>query len=422
MAMNVGSPEGAGGDPEVVVDINTTPLIDVMLVLLIMLIITIPMQTNAVKLDLPQGNPPPPTTPPQVVTIDVDFDGTISWNGQAMGSEADLQAHFINAAAQSDQPEIHLPAQPAGALQGRGPCIGRRAAPRHEQARAGWRRAVYGEQLMVPQRRRQSAFRACLPLAGLTTGAMLLGVPMGVATILHAVQAQAQDLQRDVGKPLEKAKELAAQKDFSGAVAQIDEAEKARHKSAEENFVIEEMRASVAQQSGDYKTAISADDELLNSGKLARADQQRLLMAEASSSYQLHDYAGTIKAIDRYQKAGGTDPSLTQLKIQCYYLLKDYPHAAAEQSAQIEAEIAAHQVPAEQQLQLLASCQLQTGDAAGLNRTMTHLVEYYRSRIIGRSCCMGCGPTPTCRTGWNTMSTVSASPSGCSPAPRTSWT
>ncbi|WP_428394466.1 ExbD/TolR family protein [Lichenicoccus sp.] len=108
MAMNVGSPEGAGGDPEVVVDINTTPLIDVMLVLLIMLIITIPMQTNAVKLDLPQGNPPPPTSPPQVVTIDVDFDGTISWNGQAMGSEADLQAHFINAAAQPDQPEIHL--------------------------------------------------------------------------------------------------------------------------------------------------------------------------------------------------------------------------------------------------------------------------------------------------------------------------
>ncbi len=108
MAMNVGSSENADGDPDVVVDINTTPLIDVMLVLLIMLIITIPIQTHAVKLDLPQGNPPPPPVPPQVVTIDVDFDGTVSWNGTAMGSEQDLQAHFINAAAMPDQPEIHL--------------------------------------------------------------------------------------------------------------------------------------------------------------------------------------------------------------------------------------------------------------------------------------------------------------------------
>ncbi|TLU74384.1 ExbD/TolR family protein [Lichenicoccus roseus] len=109
MAMNVGSGGGdASGDPEVVVDINTTPLIDVMLVLLIMLIITIPMQTHAVKLDLPQGNPPPPPVPPQVVTIDVDFDGTISWNGDAVPNEQQLQARFVNASLLPDQPEIHL--------------------------------------------------------------------------------------------------------------------------------------------------------------------------------------------------------------------------------------------------------------------------------------------------------------------------
>ena len=136
-------------------------------------------------------------------------------------------------------------------------------------------------------------------------------------------------------------------------------------------------------------------------------------MAEASSYYQLHDYANTIKAIDRYQKAGGTDPSLTQLKIQCYYLLKDYPHAAAEQSAQIEAEIKANKVPPEQQLQLLASCQIQTNDAAGLTRTMSTWSSTIRSRTIGRSCCTACVPTPACRTGWYMMSTVSASPSGC---------
>ena len=105
MALNVGS--GAGGDPEVMVDINTTPLIDVMLVLLIMLIITIPIQTHAVKLNMPVGNPPPPPTPPEVVTIDVDFDGTIIWNGEQIDRPT-LDGRFRGAAAQQIQPEVHL--------------------------------------------------------------------------------------------------------------------------------------------------------------------------------------------------------------------------------------------------------------------------------------------------------------------------
>ncbi len=106
MSMNVGSPDGS--DPDVVVEMNTTPLIDVMLVLLIMLIITIPIQTHAVKLDLPAGNPPPPPVPPVVVNIDVDFDGTISWDGQALSNDSDLVSHLRTAAAAVPQPEIHL--------------------------------------------------------------------------------------------------------------------------------------------------------------------------------------------------------------------------------------------------------------------------------------------------------------------------
>jgi biopolymer transport protein ExbD len=105
MAMNVGS--GGSGDPDVMVDINTTPLIDVMLVLLIMLIITIPIQTHAVKLNMPVGNPPPPPEPPVVVTIEVDFDGTILWNGEQVDRPT-LDAQLRNAAAQPVQPEFHL--------------------------------------------------------------------------------------------------------------------------------------------------------------------------------------------------------------------------------------------------------------------------------------------------------------------------
>ena len=105
MAMNLSS---GGGDPEVMMDINTTPLIDVMLVLLVMLIITIPIQLHSVNLNLPQGNPPPPVKEPVVVTIDVDFDGTVLWNGEAMADPGALDVRLQQTAAQPDQPEVHL--------------------------------------------------------------------------------------------------------------------------------------------------------------------------------------------------------------------------------------------------------------------------------------------------------------------------
>ena len=99
---------GKGGDPDVMMDINTTPLIDVMLVLLVMLIITIPIQLHTVNLNMPAGNPPPPTKEPVVVTIDIDFDGTILWNGEALPTREALQAKLVQAAAQPDQPEVHV--------------------------------------------------------------------------------------------------------------------------------------------------------------------------------------------------------------------------------------------------------------------------------------------------------------------------
>src|SRR5438045_3629766 len=106
MAMNLTS--GGGSDPEVMVDINTTPLIDVMLVLLIMLIITIPIQLHSVNLNMPAGNPPPPVKEPVVVTIDIDFDGTVLWNGEALADRATLETRLSQAAALPDQPEVHI--------------------------------------------------------------------------------------------------------------------------------------------------------------------------------------------------------------------------------------------------------------------------------------------------------------------------
>jgi biopolymer transport protein ExbD len=100
--------KGGSPEPDVLIDINTTPLIDVMLVLLIMLIITIPIQTHAVKLDMPVGDPPPQTVLPDVVNVDIDFDGAIQWNGKTLSGREELEQALLAAAALPVQPELHV--------------------------------------------------------------------------------------------------------------------------------------------------------------------------------------------------------------------------------------------------------------------------------------------------------------------------
>ncbi len=105
MGMNIGS---SSGDDEPMIEMNMTPLIDVMLVLIIMLIITIPIQNHAVNLNMPVGTPPPSNVKPEVVRIDVDFDGTIFWNGETVPNRAALEARLQGVAAIANQPEVHL--------------------------------------------------------------------------------------------------------------------------------------------------------------------------------------------------------------------------------------------------------------------------------------------------------------------------
>jgi len=106
MGMNLGS--AGSGEPDVMIEMNMTPLIDVMLVLIIMLIITIPIQNHAVNLNMPNGTPPPQLTPPTVVNIDIDFDGTILWNGEVVPDYPTLESKLREVAAAPDQPEVHL--------------------------------------------------------------------------------------------------------------------------------------------------------------------------------------------------------------------------------------------------------------------------------------------------------------------------
>jgi len=106
MGMSVGS---ASGESEVMVEMNTTPLIDVMLVLLVTFIMTLPVQTHAVKLDMPRPNANnKPSTPPSVVDLEVDFDGTILWNGNVVESMDQLARYLASVSAKSVQDEVHL--------------------------------------------------------------------------------------------------------------------------------------------------------------------------------------------------------------------------------------------------------------------------------------------------------------------------
>ena len=108
MAMNIGEGSGEG---EVMVEMNTTPLIDVMLVLLVMLIVTLPIQTHAVKLDMPPPHVKPPLNPPTVVNINVDFDGTVEWNGTPVDMKT-LDGYLYQEGQKDpvDQDEIHITA------------------------------------------------------------------------------------------------------------------------------------------------------------------------------------------------------------------------------------------------------------------------------------------------------------------------
>lgn len=109
MAMNIGSSESLHGAPEVMIEMNTTPLIDVMLVLLVMLIITIPIQLHAVNVDMPAPSNVVQTEPPKAITIDIDANSEIRWDGMVIRDRTYLEFKMQAEAAKGiDQAEIHF--------------------------------------------------------------------------------------------------------------------------------------------------------------------------------------------------------------------------------------------------------------------------------------------------------------------------
>lgn len=108
--MNIGSSESLYGDPEVMIEMNTTPLIDVMLVLLVMLIITIPIQLHSVNVDMPAASTANQTEPPKAITIEVNANSQVIWDGQVVLDRATLEAKMLveTTLGVEKQPEIHF--------------------------------------------------------------------------------------------------------------------------------------------------------------------------------------------------------------------------------------------------------------------------------------------------------------------------
>jgi biopolymer transport protein ExbD len=97
-----------GGEDDYNTTINVVPLVDIMLVLLIIFIITLPVMTHAVKIDLPRAtDAPPPEVVIEPINIEVQFDGSVLWNGGVV-TPSDLRSYVANAAKQEPQPEVHI--------------------------------------------------------------------------------------------------------------------------------------------------------------------------------------------------------------------------------------------------------------------------------------------------------------------------
>jgi tetratricopeptide (TPR) repeat protein len=186
-----------------------------------------------------------------------------------------------------------------------------------------------------------------------------------------------ESLRPEVGKPLQAAQELLKAQKFREALAKIHEVDGVSNRTAFENLTIERMRGVAAAGAGDADTAAKAFDFVISSGKLPEAEQLKLMEAVAGTFYRAKDYAKAVTWGQRYLKSGGTSGQMRTLVIQAQYLGGSYANAAKELNDLIAADEKAGRSPSEEQLQLLANCQLKLNDKAGYVAALEKLVTHY---------------------------------------------
>lgn len=190
--------------------------------------------------------------------------------------------------------------------------------------------------------------------------------------------AQAQEAVRgEIGRPLQAARDLIKQKKYSEALARLREADAVPNRNANENFLLEQMRASAALSAGDNGQAIKAIQFLLNSGRLPEAQQAQYAGSLASLYYREKDYKDAAQWASRALRSNPSDGAMRSLQIQSYYLAGDLAGASREALEDVQAAEKAGRTPPEDRLQLLANIASKTGDRAAYVAGIERLVTYY---------------------------------------------
>ena len=188
--------------------------------------------------------------------------------------------------------------------------------------------------------------------SGMMGAGMRRGLKMGVfALVLGGLvgAAQAETLRPAIGNPLKQAKALLASRSYAKALAAVRQADAVPGKTPQEELVIEEMRAAIANSSGDNATAVQSYTFLINSPAVAEARKLALMQALVGVEIKQHNYAQAASWAEKYFRAGGSDAQVRTAQIDSYYFAGDYANAVRLLLPQVDAA-RRHGAPSEEQL------------------------------------------------------------------------
>jgi len=207
--------------------------------------------------------------------------------------------------------------------------------------------------------------------------ALFAGLLCNLALGMYSGAWAADTLRPAVGKPLQAAQGLMKEQKFKEALEKIGEADAVSGKTPYETTTIARMRIAAAAGAGDMDTAAKAYDTLSAGKALSQQDEQVMTRALAAGYYRAKEYAKAESWAQRYQQAGGTDPSVSLLLVQADYQAGNYAAAAKQMQDIVAAQEKAGKAPSQDQLDLLRACYLKLSDNVAYTATLEKLVTYY---------------------------------------------
>ena len=190
-----------------------------------------------------------------------------------------------------------------------------------------------------------------------------------------AGSALAEAVRPEVGKPLQEAQALIKSGKARDALSKINQAEAAPNRTANENYLIAQMRLAAANAAGDNEATIKAGEGILSSGKAQGAESLRTVQTIAVAYYKNKDYANAAKWTQRYFKEGGNDGAMRTMLLQSYYLSNNCGEVSRMLGPATE-EGSGHRA-SEEELQILANCYLRQNDTGGYVNAIEKLVVMY---------------------------------------------